>query len=228
MALTNEFAVISSNLKAGYGIYGTADPYDTTKPNNGARNPLGSIAFIPAPSESSQYYGSGNLGGTLTGSSNGYGSGLWCKYVLYKSATNPAMVAGAAPVVYIDETFTTVSGSDTDSLGSATIAPSFCAGWLPLNTGSVSGIGVGSLISATILNNGGNGSYVWLILAGFIPSAYLSTGATAGLQLSMAASANWSVVATAVGTPAVNKVIGYTMTAPSSNIGDVYACILPF
>lgn len=227
MALTNEYAVISSNLKQGYGIYGTADPYNTSLPNNGARNPVGSIAFIPSPSESGQYWGSGSSASPLP-TTNGYGAGLWCKYVLYKSTTNPAMVAGAAPVFYVDETFTTISGSATDSLGSATVAPSFCAGWLPLNTGSVAGVGVGSLISATILNNGGNGSYVWIILAGFIPSAYLSTGSTAGLQLSAAASANWSVVATAVGTANVNKPIGYTLAAPSSNIADVMACVLPF
>jgi hypothetical protein len=227
MGLTNEYPVISSNLKQGYGIFGTADAYNTSLPNNGARNPVGSIAFIPAPSESGQYWGSGNSTTPLA-TTHGYGSGLWCKYVLYASTTNPAMQAGPAPVFYVDETFTTVSGSATDSLGSATVAPSFCAGWLPLNTGSVTGVGVGSAISATILNNSGNGSYVWLILAGFIPSAYLSAGTTAGLQLSAAASANWSVVATAVGTAAVNKPIGYTLAAPSSNIGDVMACLLPF
>lgn len=215
--LTLEFPIISSNLKVGYGIYGTADPYNSALPNNGALNIPGGVYAIPTPSSS----------GSNLSTVKGYGGYQICKYVLYLAASNPAMVAGPAPVYYTSETFAQVSGEDSDSPVSAATAPSFAAGWLAPNTGSVAGIGVGSAVSATILNNNGNGSWVFIILSGLVPSAYLSAGTTAGLQLSASAAATtaFSVVATAVGTANVNKTIGYTLAAPSSNIGDVMATL---
>src|ERR1700676_4658331 len=163
--LGNEFPIISSNLKSGFGVFGTADPYNALLPNNGALNPLGSVYFIPAPAQS---------GSNLSGA--GYGSGLWVKYVLHLDVDSPAMVAGPAPVCYKDNTQTVVTGDISDGFPVVSKSTS-AAGWLLPNTGSVAGVGVGSAVSATILNNGGLGCYVFIGLMGFIPSCSLAAGA---------------------------------------------------
>ena len=214
MALTVEFASVSSNLKAGYGVFGTADPYNATALNNGAKNPLGSLYFVPSASMG---------GNTILGSAAGYAAGLWVKYVLYKSTYNPAMVAGPAPVVYTDTTFTTVSGQFSESFVASN--STYTAGWLLPNTGSVAGVGVGTAITATILNNGGLGSYVWIGVMGFIPSAYLAAGA-AGNFLYM--TGNFSTTGIAEGTSQPWRGCGYSWGTVSSNIGDVLATVIPF
>lgn len=214
--LTLEFPVVSSNLKVGYGIYGTADPYNASLPNNGALNIPGGVYAIPTPSSS----------GSTLASAKGYGSYTIVKYCLYLAASNPAMVTGPAPVYYTSETFTQVSGMDADAIAGATTAPSMVAGWLPLNTGSVAGVGIGSAVSATILNNNNLGSWVFIILSGFIPSAYLAAGAQGGqLSASAAATTAFSTTTVAPGSSPINKIIGYVVSTVSSNIGDVYATL---
>lgn len=211
MALMNEFPVISSNLKAGYGVFGTADPYTTSLQNNGAQNPLGSLCFIPAPAQS----------GTALATSAGYGSGLWVKYVLYKSTANPAMVAGPAPVYWADETFTTVTGQASEAnIASTSVS---AAGWLLPNTGTVSGVGVGTSVSATILNNGGLGSYVFIGIQGFIPSCYLAAGAKGNWLYASGNFATTGVAADGATTYNDFKNIGIVWGTVSSNIGDVLA-----
>lgn len=209
--LSNEYPIVSSNLKIGMGVYGTADPYTITQYNNGAMNPVGSIYYIPAPAQS----------GSLLPASKGYGSGLWVKYVLYKSTANPAVAAGPAPVYYTDETFTTVSGVYSEGNVSGTGSSVSAAGWLLPNSGTVAGVGVGTtLFTNTILNNGGLGSYVWIALRGFVPSAYLAAGAIYnGLY---GATGNWSVSAQVAGSVSY-KNMGYVVSAVSSNIGDIVA-----
>lgn len=214
MALTLEYPVISSNLGQGFGVFGTADPYNSALQNNGALNPVGSLYFLPAAS----------MGGNTTlSSAGGYAAGLWCRYLLYKSTANPAMVAGPAPVVYTDDTFSTVSGQFSESYSAS--SSTYTAGWLLPNTGSVAGVGVGSAITATILNNAGNGSYVWIGVAGFIPSAYLAAGAQ-GNFLYM--SGNFSTTGIAEGTSQPQRGCGYSWGAVTSNIGDVIATLVPF
>lgn len=213
MALTMEYPIITSNLKAGYGAYGTADPFNAALVNNGAQNPVGSLYFQPAPS----------MGGTLAvTSTTGYCSGLWMKYVLYKSTANPAMVAGPAPVYYTDETFSTVSGVFSEGNPAATGNSSSLAGFLLPNTGAIAGIGVGTAVTAAILNNGGNGSYVWIGLMGFIPSAFV--GALAVGNPVSGVAGNWTLALTT----GVLRVGGYITSTPSANIGDLLATVQPF
>ena len=213
MALMNEYPVISSNLKVGYGVYGTADPYNAALPNNGALNPPGSVFFIPAPSQS----------GLNLSSASGYAAGLWVKYVLYKSTANPAVVTGPAPVYYTDETFTTVSGVYTEGLVSGTGSSISAAGWLLPNSGTVTNVGLGTtLFTATILNNSTLGSWVWIGLQGFIPSAYLSAGALYNGVYGSAG--NWVVTAQAAGSIAY-KNMGFILATPSSNIADILATL---
>lgn len=219
MSLMLEYPVITSNLSPGYGVYGTADPYDSTKPNNGAMNPLGGICFVPAPS----------MGSMTLPSVAGYAAGLWCKYVLYKSTSNPTMKSGPAPVYYKDNTFTTVTGTFAEgisAIGGAGLSIA-AAGWLLPNTGSVAGVGVGSAITATILNNGGNGSYVWIGLNGFVSTAYV-TSATSGQRLW----ASGDFIVTGVAADGASTFtnfyfIGNALTV-GSNVGHVWASAMIF
>jgi hypothetical protein len=225
--LTTEYPVTSSNLKAGMGIFGTADAWTSSLVNFGARNPLGALAWFPAASANGGFIGGMTSNAPLLSTNSGYGSGILAKYCLYRSTANPAMQAGPAPVYYTDETFTVVSGQYSEAYLASN--SSFCAGWLPLNTGTGT-YGVGTAISATILNNSATGytsavattggSFVWIILAGFIPSAYLAAGAQGNMVYG---SGNFATTGIAPGSNFTNKAIGYVVGAVTSNIGDVVA-----
>lgn len=210
LGLGTQFPIISSNLKAGYGVYGTADPYNASLPNNGALNPPGSVYCIPSPSE----------GSSTLATAAGYGSSLWVKYVLYYDPDSTAMVAGPAPVCYKDYTYTLVSGDFSDGYPAANLSTA-AAGWLLVNTGSVTGVGVGTAISATIINNGGLGSWVFVGLQGFIPSASLAAGA-AGDRVYMNGDFTVGKVTPDGSAYSNYNFIGTVLTA-SANIGHITA-----
>lgn len=214
MALTTEFPMISSNLKVGLGMYGTADPYNATLQNNGALNPLGALYFAPSPSQGA---------GSILPTTPGYASGLWCRYVKYLSTANPATVVGPAPVYYTDETFTTVSGVFSEGNPAATGSSQSIAGWLLPNSGVVAGVGLGTtLFTNTILNNNGLGSYVWIGLLGFIPKAFVGV-LTQGTLVSGVAG-NWVTAAAVATTQTAGKIVGVTATT----VSDIVALIDPF
>lgn len=216
MALTLEFPVITSNLKAGFDVFGTADPVNTALQAGGAQNPVGSLYFRPAAS----------MGSSVLPSASGFAAGLWCRYVKYLSTANPAMVAGPAPVYYTDATFTTVSGRFSEGLIAATGSASSIAGWLLPNTGTVAGVGVGTAITAAILNNAGLGSYVWIGVQGFIPSCFLAAGAQTNLVYG--ATGDFTVAAIADGAAITHRSAGYIWSAVASNIADVMATVQTF
>lgn len=223
MPLLNEFPVVSSNLKAGLGVYGTADPFNVALPNAGALNPVGSVWVMPAPSESGSA-----LGFTAAGAapSAGYGAELWVRYVLYRSTSNPAVVAGPAPVYWTDESFTTVTGKASEALiASKSVS---VAGWLLPNSGTgTNGLGT-TLFTNTILNNGGSlspaagGSYVFIAIKGFLPSAYVAS-ATAGQWLYAAGDFTpTGVAADGATTYSDFRNIGTVVSTPGSNLADVW------
>lgn len=215
MGLTNEFGPVYTNdLGQGLGAYGNCTPYNAALQNNGAPIPPGSICYIPAPSQ----------GSNVVATTTGYGSGLWIKMVLYKSTANPAVVTGPAPVYYVDETFTTVSGVFSEGMISATGSSTSIAGWLLPNSGTVAGIGAGTTaFTATVLNGPSNaGSWVYIGLAGFIPSAKLSAGAQTNSLVG--ASGNWTVAVTT----GVLRPCAYVWGAVTSNIGDIIATLPVF
>lgn len=92
------------------------------------------------------------------------------KYVLYKSATNPSLVSAPGYVYYTDETSTVVSGASADGLGGV----ASLAGIMMLNTTDL------STITNTLLQNGGNGSGVWICIGGFVKAATSITSTVAG------------------------------------------------
>jgi hypothetical protein len=201
--LTTEFPVIGPNALGN--VFGVVDPYNTLYVNNGALNPLGTLWTSPSPSQSS----------TVLATTGGYGCFTTYKYVRYNSTANPAMVAGPAPVYYTDETFTVVSGVFTEGIVSTTGSANSIAGFLLPNTGSVAGVGLGSGVSATLLN----GNFVWIAVEGFVPSCYLAAGAQSNSI--MGASGNFT---TAV-TTGVNRPCGIVWGAVTSNIGDVLVTV---
>jgi len=215
--LTTEFANISSNLSSGYGLYGTADPYTTSGPyasNAGARNPLGAVYWQPAQSVSG-----GGVGGYLSGA--GYGAGLIVKYVKYLDSAKPAMKSGPAPVYWADNTFTVVQGTFATALVNSKSVS--VAGWLLPNTGTVANVGVGTAVSATILDNAGLGSYVFIALAGFVSSAYVGTQ-TAGYRLY--GSGDFAVTGVApdgASTYSDFAFCGWALAASSSSIAHIMA-----
>lgn len=212
--LTSEYPVVSSNLKATFGIYGTADPFDSTKPNNGARNPLGALAYFPpATTNGGNYPGLTSI--ALASTTAGYGSGLLCRYVLYKSTANPAMKSGPAIVYYTDETLTTVSGAFAEGVVASNATSA--AGWLAVNTGT-GVVGVGTAITATILNNGGNGSYVWIVIDGFLPQAFVSGAAVNNV---LYGSGDFTPTGIADGSNLTHKPVAYVVGTAASNLADI-------
>jgi hypothetical protein len=187
------FPVISSNLVLGNGVFGTCDPYDSTKLNNGALNPLGGLFYLQ-PGE-----------GGLQSSGNGRGSGLWVKYVLYKSTDTTAVKTGPAPVYWTDETYTQVTNIQSES---ATATVGSVAGWLLPNTTAL-----GSAFTITVLRNGGSGSYVFIGLQGYIASAQGVSGSGVGIAMIGSATA-WTPAALANATTApTSQVLGVGIAA---------------
>ena len=202
----NEYPKIGAN--ALNNVFGVVDPYvagSGGSDGNGALNPLGTLWTAPSPSQ-------GSIG---LATAAGYGCYTTYKYVRYSSTANPTMVAGPAPVYYTDETFTTVSGVYSEGLNSGVNA---CAGFMLPNTGSVAGVGLGSGVTAALLN----GNYVWIAVEGFVPSCYLSTGAADNAIVG--ASGNFAV---AVATGVIVR-IGTIWGTVSSNIGDVLVSVGAF
>lgn len=205
--LTNEYPVVSSNLASGYGVFGTADPYNSNSATLGALNPPGSLWTIPAPSQS---------GISLT-ATTGYGSWMTVKYVLYSgSSASTTIVNGPAPVYYMDETFINVSGVYSDSVA----LDAGIAGWLLPNSGTVTGSGIGTTLwTSAVLKNNNLGSWVFIAVEGFVPKARLANGAI-GNSLT-GASGSWTVAVTT----GILRPCGYIIGTVGSNVGDIIATV---
>ncbi len=197
-----------SSLGASFPFVYTGNPftvldtYNTALYNNGANMPLGTIVNVPLPAY--------NVGTTPKGA----GSYLVAKYLRYLSTANPATVAGPAPVYYVDETFETVSGVESEGLG-----VNFIAGWMLPSTATTS---IGSTFTATALN----GNFVFVGLSGYIPAA-ISVTATAVGDALIGASGNFTVARVAAGTAPTNRVLGWALTAVSGGLSDVIAAVSP-
>jgi hypothetical protein len=196
MALIKDFPkfgsgiVGSTTLPPAYYVY---DAYNTARENNGAQNDLGSLGVLAVCNQFSL--------------SNGRGTTLVGRYVRYNSTANPALLAAPGPVYWKDETFTTVTGVSTESVGGVNMV----AGLMLINTTTVSG-----LTAATL-----NGNFVWIAVAGFVPGV-TSIGVTyAAGDAMIGAATNFTVGKVAAGTAPTNQVIGYAASATSSSLVDI-------
>ena len=204
----NEFPKIGAN--ALNNVYGVVDPFvagSGGSDGNGALNPLGSLWTIPSPS---------NGGNTLLATSAGYASNLTVRYVRYLSTANPAVVTGPAPVYYVDETFTTVSGVFTEGIISGAGSANSIAGFMLPNSGVVAGVGLGTTaFTAALLNS----NYVFIAVEGFVPAAHVVAGTQS--QLVMGAAGNWTTAVQTAGNRAAAAVWG----AVTSSTADVLVVV---
>lgn len=176
--------------------------YNSTLYNNGALMPLGTVACVSLPA-------------SALGTAKGKGSYLIMKYVQYKAASAPSPVAGPAPVYYIDETLTAVSGAAADASGLNG------AGFLLPNTTSISG-----LTDAMLENN-----FVWIGLAGVIPGCAAPASTAVG-DLLVASGTSSFLLARSAFSASANGVsarpMGYAMSAVSGGLSDVMAAMVAF
>jgi hypothetical protein len=210
------YPVISSNLVLGNGVFGTCDPYVSTAENNGALNPLGSVYYL-GPGEgglqSNQFL--------TAATSKGCGSGLWVKYVRYtqQASDTSAVQAGPAPVFWVDETYTQVTDLSTSS---ATGTLNSVAGWLLPNTTALGS----TAFTITVLNGGGNGTYVFIGLQGWIGGCFIGASCTKGYGL-IGSSTAWTPTQLASATTApTSKLLGYclqTVSNTTTTLCDVEA-----
>lgn len=142
---------------------------------------------------------------------NPYGAPAIYMNVLYKSTAQPAPVAGPAPVYWTDETFTTVSGVESEGLAGFAST----AGYLMPNTTSY------SVLTAAILQ----GAQVLIQVAGLLQGAYAPTGGSAGVgNMIVPAAGNWVTngVATSDTTGGVSaRPFGWQLTVIASGLCDV-------
>jgi hypothetical protein len=142
------------------------------------------------------------------------GVGVVYKYVLYKSATNPALVAGPAPVYYTDATSTIVSGAAADAFPASATPAGALAGFLMPNTTDL------TTLTAAILNNSSNGSGVWIAVAGFVKASYDSGNVgVAGTQIIGATGNFTTALVSAFAATAIYGVM--CLTTASSHATDI-------
>jgi hypothetical protein len=99
--------------------------------------------------------------------------------VQYKSTGKPAPVAGPAPVYWTDETYTTVSGVESEAL----LGLNGAAGYLMLNTTDYSG-----LTDALL-----EGAYCLIQVGGYLQNAWAPTSGTPGVgNLITPLAGNWA------------------------------------
>ena len=128
--------------------------------------------------------------------------------VKYSSTAQPSPSAAPAPVYWTDETFTTVSGVSTESLGGLNLV----AGYLLPNTASISGL------TAAMLQ----GAYVLIQVGGLLQGAVAPGSGTLGVgNTIIAAAGNFSSAAVAAGTAPGYEKLGIQLTAASNGLCDV-------
>jgi hypothetical protein len=146
--------------------------------------------------------------GSISTVTNPSGAPAVYMLVKYQSTGNPAPVAGPAPVFWTDETYTTVSGVESEGL----LGLNSAAGYLMPNTTDISGF------TNTMLN----GSIVCIQVAGYLKNAWGPTAGAAGVGNSITPSAgNWTSTGTAAGTAFVARPLGIQATVIASSLCDV-------
>lgn len=128
----------------------TVDAYDSTKLNNGAKNPLGASYYDNTVS--------------LANPNGVFGK---FRYVRYNSVTNAAVKAFPGVVFWADNTYTTVTSTVSEAVDTTV---SSIAGYLMPNSTDISGF------TAALLN----GNYVWIQVGGWIKGAAAAASTAVG------------------------------------------------
>lgn len=159
-----------------------------------------------------RYFASANVTAT-----NPSGAPLILMLVQYLSTSaittaNLTTAAAPAPVYWTDETYTTVSGISTESLGL-----NFAAGYMLLNTVTGTGNAGTALTAAALL-----GSYMLIAVAGYLKGAYAPTSGTQGVGNWIEGVAGTLVTQSVIaGTAPGYRTFGIQATAVASGLCDV-------
>lgn len=176
-----------------------------------ARNVLGSI-YSPPPSSSAVF------STTAAASTAGFGAQPVYKYVYFYDAADltESMQAAPAPVYYIDESFTTVTGNAADAY--YTTGGACVAGYLMPNTTALGTSNTAAQWYTQLLQ-----SYVFIQIGGLLQGALqpsTRTGAATGSYITGLATGEWaSLVNTSVA--ASSRILGIQWTAIASGLCDV-------
>jgi len=177
------------------------DKYDTTKPLNGAVNPLGR-----------------RYDGVVTSVSNPSGYPVAYRYVQYNPTAAVTLNASGASqnvpgvVYWKDETFTDVTPTYSEGLG-----------------GSIAAANVAPFVAGLLLNPSATATYfVFIQVAGLLPKCVVPASTTIGDELigtATGAALQWTRAA--AGTAIANKVSAWGASASSGspNLGDIYITI---
>ena len=220
MALQYEFPVVSTgNIGTVIDTYSntitTQPPTNTPSWPQGALNPIGASFLLPPNSQElpvNVNYPS--VSGSLN--SNGWGAPLVIRYVRYNSTTNANWLATPAPVYWTDETYTTVTGTFSESLPAATGNLNSFAGYAWINTAIYPGSKTGAQLSTLI-----NGNFIFIVTKGFLPGAYVP-GLTAIGDSLAGVTGNFTLQRTASGTAPISRRMAIAQTAIASGVADVW------
>jgi hypothetical protein len=176
-----------------------------------ARNVLGAI--YSAPPAASEVFSL-----TAGASTPGFGAQQVYKYVYFydAAALTGTMQVAPAPVYYIDESFTTITGNAADAY--YTTGGACVAGYLMPNT---TALGTSQTAAGWYLQL--SQSYVHIQIGGLLPGALApstTTGAGQGSYITGLATGSWtSLVNTTIA--ASSRVLGIQWTAIASGVCDV-------
>ena len=148
--------------------------------------------------------------------SNPFGSAAIYMLVYYKSTGNPAPLSAPAPVYWTDETFTTVSGVNSEGL-----ANNYPAGYLMINTTDVP-----TLTAAQLNGTTKYPSQVFIQVAGLLKGAIATTGTAGGTGVGSwvvppGSTTNWGADTVAAGTAPGYATFGRIASLVSGGIFDI-------
>lgn len=189
----------SANPLTGQNLYTVIDPYNSALENNGALQPLGSLYQAP-------------LNPAVIGAAaNGSGLNAYYKYVRYNPTVTQTLKTGPTLVYWKDKSFTIVTG-----LASEALSLDLPAGWMLYNTTTTSGA-----VAADI-----NGNYCWILVGGYLPGAWVTTGTAVGGAVIPSGSTFGATGYIAPSTAITDPVVGRVVTVAASNLSDLYVPFL--
>jgi hypothetical protein len=137
---------------------------------------------------------------------NPFGSQLVYMLVQYKSTAQPAPTSAPAPVYWTDNTYTTVTGVQSESL----IGLNGLAGYLMVNTTSYAGLTAAQLQGAQVL----------IAVAGRLVGGVSPASIVAGDYI-IAAAGNWTPARVAQGTAPGYRTFGIAETAVAAGLCNI-------
>lgn len=205
--------VTTGNVRTTYDPYTpsptASSPGPTPSPFNGLACPLGTTFLDQG--------GADSVSGTTTQLPTGQVA-LY-KYVLYKRTAAASAIAAPGVVYYTDNTGLIVTPTFSEGITGTSAG---AAGLLMINTTDL------STITDAILQNGGNGSGVWICIGGFVKAASCP-GSTAVGDYLIGASGAYTLARIAQhATQTCDPVVAIAYTALSaSNTSDVKVQLVP-